>query len=130
MKRLSLILIPLAAAFLLGGVILAQSGGGYDMSWSTVDGGGAESSGGSYTIAGTAGQPDAGSVHSGGPYALVGGFWAATAVSVSPAVAVPGLTAWGLWALAGLLLVAVLARTLRGRRSALSTGATGGATGA
>ena len=125
MKRLRLILILLAAAaFLVTGPVLAQSGGGYDLSWSTVDGGGTESSGGSYTLTGTAGQPDAGGVHSGGGYGLVGGFWAATAVvSVSPTAAVPGLTGWGLWALAGLLMVAVVVKTLHSRKSVLPGGA-------
>jgi hypothetical protein len=57
---------------------LAQSGGGYDLSWSTVDGGGYTfSQGGGYTLGGTAGQPDAG-VLSGGGYTLIGGFWGGT----------------------------------------------------
>jgi hypothetical protein len=54
--------------------VLAQSGGGFDLSWSTTDGGGGSSSGGIFSLAGTAGQPDAG-VMSGGVYALAGGFW-------------------------------------------------------
>jgi len=59
---------------------LAQSGGGYDLSWSTVDGGGYTfSTGGGYSLGGTAGQPDAGLV-SGGVYALGGGFWGSGAV--------------------------------------------------
>lgn len=54
---------------------LAQSGGVYDLSWSTVDGGGGTfSTGGVYSLGGTAGQPDAG-VAAGGVYALGGGFW-------------------------------------------------------
>jgi hypothetical protein len=58
---------------------IAQSGGGYDLSWSTVDGGGGTSTGGNYELSGTIGQPDAGSPASpmsGGNYELVGGFWA------------------------------------------------------
>jgi hypothetical protein len=54
-------------------VALAQ--GSYDLSWWTVDGGGAESGGGSYTMVGTIGQPDAGVSMSGGGYTLAGGFW-------------------------------------------------------
>ena len=58
---------------------LAQSGGGYDLTWSTVDGGGwTFSVGGGYSLGGTAGQPDAGLL-SGGAYALAGGFWGARA---------------------------------------------------
>lgn len=60
---------------LLPTVALAQSGGGYDLSWNTVDGGGYTfSTGGGYALGGTIGQPDAG-VLTGGGYTLVGGFW-------------------------------------------------------
>ena len=51
----------------------AQSGGGYDLTWSTIDGGGGASSG-AYSLGGTVGQPDAGAM-TGGAYSLVGGFW-------------------------------------------------------
>jgi len=54
--------------------VVAQSGGGYDLTWSTIDGGGGASSGGSYLLGGTVGQPDAGAM-TGGIYTLVGGFW-------------------------------------------------------
>jgi len=67
----------LAAGLLLLAVLpaLAQSGGGYDLTWNTVDGGGATfSTGGGYTLGGTAGQPDAGLME-GGAYTLAGGFW-------------------------------------------------------
>ena len=66
----------LAAGLLLLLVLpaLAQTGGGYDLSWHTVDGGGGTSGGSGYTLAGTIGQPDAGQM-TGGEYALVGGFW-------------------------------------------------------
>jgi hypothetical protein len=48
---------------------------GYEISWYTIDGGGAQDlSGGSYTLSGTIGQPDAGS-QSGGAYQLNGGYW-------------------------------------------------------
>lgn len=49
----------------------------YELDWATVDGGGVTaSSGGAYTLGGTVGQADAGSVASGGVYSLRGGFWA------------------------------------------------------
>ena len=74
MKRLCIVLPVLAALLLLGGaILLAQNG--YDLSWWTVDGGGDTSSGGSYTMAGTAGQPDAAPALSGDSYTLEGGFW-------------------------------------------------------
>ena len=52
----------------------------YDISWHTVDGGGATfSTGGAYSLGGTIGQPDAGSFSqpmAGGGFSLIGGFWA------------------------------------------------------
>jgi hypothetical protein len=74
------------AALLLGIIILcvsvvaaapslAQTGSGYDLSWSTIDGGGASAStGNGYELGGTIGQPDAGMLNGGG-YELSGGFW-------------------------------------------------------
>jgi len=56
--------------------------GGYTLDWWTVDGGGATSSaGGSYSLGGTIGQPDAGTSN-GGSYALTGGFWGGGAAHV------------------------------------------------
>jgi uncharacterized repeat protein (TIGR01451 family) len=49
----------------------------YDLSWHTVDGGGAMGgAGGTYGISGSIGQPDAGGPFAGGSYGLHGGFWA------------------------------------------------------
>ena len=64
----------LLALLLLSGVALAQSGGGYDLSWNTIDGGGTFSAGGGYSLGGTIGQADAGTL-SGAGYTLSGGFW-------------------------------------------------------
>ena len=57
------------------GTVSAQSGSGYDLTWWSADSGGVVLSGGSYSLAGSAGQPDSGAVPSGGVYRLVGGFW-------------------------------------------------------
>lgn len=68
------------AAFLFASLALA-SHGSYHLDWWTVDGGGTallESSDRTYTLSGTAGQPDAGTL-SGGDYTLAGGFWGGTA---------------------------------------------------
>jgi hypothetical protein len=73
--------ILLGGVLAIGGVARAQSGGVYDLTWSSVDGGGVMSStGGVYAIAGTIGQPDAGA-ESAGAYGCGGGFWHADAVS-------------------------------------------------
>lgn len=47
----------------------------YILNWWTVDGGGGSSKGNGYTLNGTLGQPDAGTVATGGGYTLAGGFW-------------------------------------------------------
>ena len=53
----------------------AQSGGAYDLTWNSIDGGGAMfSTSGTYSLGGTIGQADAG-MQSGGTYTLNGGFW-------------------------------------------------------
>jgi len=57
------------------GVAQAQP---FEISWWTIDGGGGVSSGGVYSIAGTIGQPDAGSVMTGGTFSVSGGFWVGT----------------------------------------------------
>jgi hypothetical protein len=56
----------------------------YTLDWFTVDGGGGTSTGGVYSVSGTIGQPDAGTM-SGGNFTLEGGFW-----SVIAAVQTPG----------------------------------------
>jgi hypothetical protein len=67
----------IAALTLIVTAALAQqfAPGTFDLSWHTVDGGGGASSGGSFQLAGTIGQPDAGAALSGGAFTLVGGFW-------------------------------------------------------
>jgi hypothetical protein len=73
-----LMFIALAALFVAlsvsNAIALAQSGNGFDLTWSTIDGGGGSSGGGLYSLAGTIGQPDAGLLGGGG-YTLNGGFW-------------------------------------------------------
>jgi hypothetical protein len=73
MKR-AILLIPIVLALLTVSIAVAQTGGGYDLTWSTVDAGGGSSSGGGYTLDGSIGQPDANTA-SGGGYVLSGGFW-------------------------------------------------------
>ena len=63
-------------------IVLAQTGGSYDLSWNTVDGGGGTGSNGAYTLFGTVGQPDSGATLTDGDYALAGGFWGGAAAAV------------------------------------------------
>ncbi|MGB7582034.1 MAG: hypothetical protein WBL85_06260 [Sedimentisphaerales bacterium] len=60
--------------FLITVPAFCQSGGNYNLSWSTIDGGGGTSNGGQYVLMGTIGQPDAAN-SAGGNYELLGGFW-------------------------------------------------------
>ena len=72
---------------------MALAAGSYDLSWWTVDGGGGTSSGQGYTLNSTLGQPDAGTLASGGGYTLAGGFWhGGVAASPETQVYLPLLT--------------------------------------
>ena len=67
--------IVTAAAFLLllvTGTAIAQ--GTLSVPWSHVPAGGGQATGGTFSIAGSAGQPAAASL-SGGTYSLKGGYW-------------------------------------------------------
>jgi hypothetical protein len=89
-RRPELLLLALALmslALLIALPILAQTGGGYDLAWSSIDGGGGTSSSGGYTLSGVIGQPDAG-LASGGSYTLAGGFWLGLAGS-NPSLFLP-----------------------------------------
>ena len=48
----------------------------FSIPWSTIDGGGGQSTGGEFQVNGTIGQHDAGNTMSGGSFTLSGGFWA------------------------------------------------------
>jgi hypothetical protein len=56
------------------GVVLAQSGGVFEMHRSSVNGGGGTSAGGTFMLSGAAGQADAGKV-TGGDFTIWGGFF-------------------------------------------------------
>lgn len=73
-SRLIALLLALGV-LLIASTTLAQSGGVYDLSWNTIDGGGATfSAGGAYSLGGTIGQADVGTL-TGGSFSLAGGFW-------------------------------------------------------
>ncbi len=80
MKRTHIIalasLVALAAATF--GVAFTGAGG-FAIDWDTIDGGGGQSSGGTFALQGTIGQHDAGGPMTGAKFALTGGFWAGVA---------------------------------------------------
>lgn len=96
MKRISVLTVLVIFMVSIVSIAQAQSGGGYDLTWNTIDSGGYTwSEGGGYALGGTIGQPDAGAILTGECYALTGGFWHSTTVSlpyinVSPTSAQPG----------------------------------------
>ena len=103
---------------LSAGVALAQTGGDYELTWSTIDGGGETfSTGGDYELGGTIGQPDAGEMTGGPPeadYALTGGFWFGADSTTPPPASVPTTSHSGM---ALTLLLVLTAGALVIRRS-------------
>jgi len=75
LRYLCFLLLGIPTVLTVAPQAIAQSGGGYDLSWNTTDGGGITfANGGAYQLGGTIGQHDAGA-SSGGAYALTSGFW-------------------------------------------------------
>ena len=66
------LLLTTLVVLVISGVALSADS--YELSWTTIDGGGGRSRGGPYTLTGTIGQPDA-AYSAGGRYELLGGFW-------------------------------------------------------
>jgi len=63
---------------------LTASAQSYTIDWYKIAGGGGTSTGGTYTVSGTIGQPDASGAMSGGNYSVTGGFWALIQVVQTP----------------------------------------------
>lgn len=79
MSLLAALLLSLICAY-------AQSGGDYDLTWWSIDGGGITfAGGGGFTLGGTAGQPDATQLNelTGGAFRLTGGFWFAACITTN-----------------------------------------------
>ena len=80
------ILFLLIVICLLGSqAIDAQSGGGYDLTWTTIDAGGGSMNGGAYSLVSTIAQPEPGVTQSGGGYSLNGGVVDAGSSGMTPA---------------------------------------------
>lgn len=74
MNTLKMRWLLMLCALIAISAVPVQSGGQYEISWYTIDGGGGTSSGGSYVLTGTIGQADA-DWGRGGDYEVLGGFW-------------------------------------------------------
>ena len=73
--------------FLLISFLLAAAAGRaqpYAVDWYKISGGGGVSTGGTYQVTGTIGQPDASGAMSGGNYSVTGGFWSLIQVVQTP----------------------------------------------
>jgi len=66
-----------------GGSAWAQSGGGYSINWSSIDGGSGNIANGNYSVRGTIGQPE-GNTSSSGVYVLRGGITSSLQISIPP----------------------------------------------
>jgi hypothetical protein len=77
--------------FLLFGLLIPSLGFAqqYSIDWYKIAGGGGTSTGATYQVTGTIGQPDASGAMTGGSYSLTGGFW--SLISVVQSAGVPNL---------------------------------------
>ncbi len=73
-RALAVVALTALMAGLPGPLAMAQSGGGYDLTWNNTEGGLGASTGGGYELNSAIGQHDAGAM-SGGSYTLGGGFF-------------------------------------------------------
>ena len=64
--------------------VLAQSGGPHGLTWTVIAGGGGTMSGGTFSVIGTIGQPEAGPAAGGGDYSLTGGVWGGAGAVTPP----------------------------------------------
>jgi hypothetical protein len=87
-NTLRLILATLIFAFFVSTKSQAQS---YSIDWFTIDGGAGTSTGGVYSVSGTIGQADAGTM-SGGNFTLDGGFWGIIAAVQTPGAPLLSIT--------------------------------------
>ena len=76
----------LLLVFGLGTSLHAQT---YTVDWYKISGGGGTSTGATYQVSGTIGQPDASGAMTGGSYSLTGGFW--SLISVVQTAGAPAL---------------------------------------
>ena len=79
--------LVLSLCWLVSSLGFAQQ---YSIDWYKVAGGGGTSTGGTYQVNGTIGQPDAGVPMTGGNYSLTSGFWSLISVVQTPGL--PNLT--------------------------------------
>ncbi len=84
-SKFSLVAISICALLMVGGMAFAQTGGGFTIKWSSIDGGAAVSDDGivDYSLRGTIGQPESAAL-AGGVFTLQGGITRLPAPVVIP----------------------------------------------
>ena len=60
--------------------VVSSNAQNYSIDWYKIAGGGGTSTGATYQVTGTIGQPDASGIMTGGNYSVTGGFWSLYAV--------------------------------------------------
>jgi hypothetical protein len=80
MKTISQLTVLTSLIVLFGALSPAARAQSYSIDWYKIAGGGGTSTGGTYAVTGTIGQPDASGAMTGGNYSLTGGFWALISV--------------------------------------------------
>lgn len=103
------------------GIAFAQSGGTFEIERSVIAGGGANASGGSFSVVSTIGQPIAGTRSTGGGFSLHGGFWHPEYAPTAAAVSVSGRIIYGSRGLPG-ITVRIFGGHLETPRVARSSG--------
>src|SRR2546430_1488715 len=73
-------MLRLLLCFLVTALCLRASAQSYSIDWYKIAGGGGTSTGATYQVTGTIGQPDAGATMAGGNYSVTGGFWSLISV--------------------------------------------------
>ena len=81
--------LALLAGFIILHSAFCLSAQSYTVDWYKIAGGGGTSTGGTYQVSGTIGQPDASGPLTGGNYSVTGGFWAL--ISVVQTAGLPNL---------------------------------------
>jgi hypothetical protein len=76
-KVMPVLILAIVGSLALTAIVVGQSGGTLDLSWSTIAGGGGESAADTYALQDSTGQPVASSVPSTGGerFSLTDGFW-------------------------------------------------------
>ncbi len=71
--KYTLFLVLAGCLLLAGSAVNAQTGGDYELIWTTIDGGGGALSGGDYSLVSSIGQSEPGATQNGSVYSLNGG---------------------------------------------------------